>query len=138
MNRISKSNASGLTLVEVLVASAIMAFCLAGLLLTYINLLTLTDVTGAFTLANNAAQQKMEEIKHMSFDNVNSTNPTSPFSVEGFTGTDGTGYIDIAPTNYTFLKKVRILVSFRVRNRLIGNATGSPVEVVTYIGNYSQ
>jgi prepilin-type N-terminal cleavage/methylation domain-containing protein len=137
MNRISKSNASGLTLVEVLVASAIMAFCLAGLLLTYINLLTLTDVTQAFTLANNGAQQKMEQIKHMAFDSVDAMNGTQ-FNVDGFAGADGTGYIEVANTNYTYLKKVRVLVSFRVRNRPIGNTTASPVEVVTYIGNYSQ
>jgi len=44
-NRAGKNTSGGFTLLEVLFASAIMAACISGLLLTYINLLTLTDLT---------------------------------------------------------------------------------------------
>jgi prepilin-type N-terminal cleavage/methylation domain-containing protein len=110
----------GMTLLEVMVASSIFAFCLSGLLLTYINLFTLTDLTKDFTIAANAMQTKMEEIKRLPFINLASLNNTT-FPVEGFTGTNATGVIQVlSNTGYTDLLQVRLVVSFKSKNRIIG------------------
>jgi prepilin-type N-terminal cleavage/methylation domain-containing protein len=156
----NRGKKSGFTLVEVLVAVSITAVCLAGMLLSYINLLTLTDLTRDFTLATSAASQKVEEVKRSPFDSVAEYNNTV-FSIAGFpAATEAKGRIEITNTTYSYLKKVRITVAFRTRGRVIGEDTNlngrldegentasysesgaerldSPVEVVTYIGNYT-
>ncbi|MFA6384138.1 MAG: prepilin-type N-terminal cleavage/methylation domain-containing protein [Candidatus Omnitrophota bacterium] len=165
MNRKRIKNKSGLTLVEVLVAAAIMAFCLSGLLLSYINLFTLTDVTRAFTMANSGVAQKMEEIKNTAYADItgNSTfdmiaeyqariNSTLGLfdyaSGSNFNDYHITGVISITDVSpYTYLKKVGVRAYVRIRNRAMwedanGDGVADPdertsVELVTYIGNYT-
>ena len=152
---------SGLTLIEVLVATAIMATCISGMLLTYINLFTITDLMRDFTLAMNAASQKVEEIKHNPFDTIIDDFNNETFTIPGFPAeADAIGRIEVSNTTNAYLRKVRVVVSFRTRGRVIGEDTNlngildngentgwytevsgprldSPVEIVTYIGNYS-
>jgi prepilin-type N-terminal cleavage/methylation domain-containing protein len=118
----------GLTLIEVLFAAAIMAFCLSGLLLTYINLFVLTDLARDFTTVTNALQAKMEEIKNVAFANLAALNNTT-FNVTAANSTDviGKGVIQVSDigdpftnTTYTDLKKVRTVISFKSRSRVIG------------------
>jgi prepilin-type N-terminal cleavage/methylation domain-containing protein len=158
-SRSRKKKESGFTLVEVLVAVSITAVCLSGMLLTFINLFTLTDLTRDFTLANNAAQQKVEEIKRTAFDSVLAFNNTV-FNIPGFAASEARGRIEVDNTTFSYLKKVRVVVSFRTRSRVIGEDTNlngaldsgentadypeasgprldSPVEIVTYIGNFT-
>ena len=110
---------SGLTLVEVLVAAAIMAFCLASLLLTYMSLFTLTDLSRDFTLATNAMQAKMEEIRQSNFSNLSSLNNTN-FTVPGFSANSSSGIVEVFNTSYPDMMEVRLVVSFRCKNRTIG------------------
>jgi prepilin-type N-terminal cleavage/methylation domain-containing protein len=145
---------SGLTLVEVLVAAAIFAFCLSGLLLTYMNLFTLTDLSRDFTLASNAMQAKMEEIRQSNFSNLSSLNNTN-FTVPGFAANSSSGIIQVYNTTYNDLKEVRLVVSFRCKNRTIGEESNfngvfcattedtdgngrcdSPAELVTVISQF--
>ncbi|MFA5100754.1 MAG: prepilin-type N-terminal cleavage/methylation domain-containing protein [Candidatus Omnitrophota bacterium] len=155
-----KKRQSGLTLIEVLVSVAIMATCISGMLLTYINLFTITDLMRDFTLAMNAASQKVEEIKCNPYDSILAFN-NSTFTVAGFPdASDAIGRIEVSNTTNAYLRKVRVVVSFRTRGRVIGedaNLNGlldsgentvsyaetagprldSPIEIVTYVGNYS-
>jgi prepilin-type N-terminal cleavage/methylation domain-containing protein len=151
MIRIKKKNQSGLTLVEVLVASAIMAFCLSGLLLTYVNMLTLTDVTRGFTLANNAGQHLMEMVKTNTFDNITNTSlPTGTvndiLNTSEFNSSSAWARIEVT-TPSTNLKKIMVMVFFKIRNRPMWPDTDhdkipdlneySSVEIVNYVGNYT-
>lgn len=146
---LNKRNRSGLTLIEVITAAAIFAFCLSGLLLTYINLFTLTDLTRDFTIATNAMQSRMEEIKRVPFINLGSLE-NATFAVAGFSTEDATGITRVTDTAYSDLKEVRLIVSFRSRNRVIGpdqnlngllnaseSAGSSPCELATYIANFN-
>jgi type II secretory pathway pseudopilin PulG len=160
----------GLTLIEVLLAAGILAFCLSGLLLSYVNLFILMDLARDFTYANNALQAQMEGIKNTVFANLTALNNTN-FAVTGNNSSDiiGTGVIGVFDVNdpfrntnttYADLKRVRIVISFRSRARIIGedknlngildageddpgygvNGTGrldSPVEAVTIIKNFT-
>jgi prepilin-type N-terminal cleavage/methylation domain-containing protein len=158
----------GLTLIEVLFAAAIMAFCLSGLLLTYINLFVLTDLSRDFTSVTNALQAKMEEIKNVAFANLTALNNTT-FNVMAGNSTDviGRGMIEVSDigdpftnTTYTDLKKVRTVISFKSRSRVIGedkdldgildpgeddavygangtNRLDSPVEAITIIKSFT-
>ncbi|MCX5707626.1 MAG: prepilin-type N-terminal cleavage/methylation domain-containing protein [Candidatus Omnitrophica bacterium] len=167
-------NQKGVTLVEVLVAASIFAFCVSGLLLTYMNLLILTDVSRDTTIANNVLQARLEEARTVSFGNLSSwSNSTTGFSVVNndflFGGNPiqiGVGNItctDVADpftnTTYSDMKKIRVVISFKSRSRVIGedanlngqldageddsrypSGTGqldSPVEGVTLIKNFT-
>ncbi len=140
----------GFTLIEVIFTVGILAFCLCGLLVTYINMFILGDLSRSFSLASNAILDKVEEIKNCAFDNLPSYNGAR-FDLDGFSSTDSKGIIEVSDTTYSDLKRVRIVACFRSRNRLIGedvnlngeldagedaNGNGrldSPVEVVTLI-----
>ena len=175
LNPISRISSYGFTLVEVLLAVTILAICLTGLLLTYINLMSITEICRGFTLANNALNLHTEYVKSFSFTSLSTTsfnntdetiiNDTlnhvalynnTPFDVEGMNSSSAKGIIEIVNvTNSTDLKKVRVAISFKARNRIIGedsnfdgilsagedangnNRLDSPVETVTLITGYT-
>lgn len=147
---------AGFTLVEVLVVVAILAFCLCGLLATYINMFFLTDLTRDLTLATNAVRARMEEIKRISFASLG--NSTFNLTDYGFPSNQSIGMVQVQGnySNYTDqLSRVRVIACFESRGRVIGedanlngvldiNATpsedvnsnsrmDSPVELVTLI-----
>lgn len=129
----------------------ILAFSLCGILLTYINMFIFTDLARDFTLATNALQAEMEDIKRQNFDNLSSFNGT-PFDMGGFASLDAKGRVEVTDTSYGDLKRIRLVACFKSRGRLIGedanldgdldtgedtlwvnNRLDSPVELVTLI-----
>jgi prepilin-type N-terminal cleavage/methylation domain-containing protein len=141
----------GFTLIELLLTFSILAFCLCGILFTYIQMFILVDLSRDLTLATNAVQAKMEDIKKTSFDSLLPLNATT-FDISGFASSDAEGRVEVVSTAYSDLMRVRIVASFRSRNRVIGedaNLDGdldtgedmfitnsrldSPVELVTLI-----
>ena len=130
-----KSYCKGFTLSELLLAVAILAFALTGLLLFFVNSIILNETNRNFTLAYSAIQAKMEEIKNTSFDNLDAYNGTS-FDLDGFPSVNGKGKIGVSNES-TDLKRVTISACFMSRNRLIGddinNCQSSPAGLVTLI-----
>lgn len=114
-----KSLDKGFTLIELLFTFSILVFCLCGLLLAYIQMFVLTDLSRDLTLATNAVQAKMEEIKKANFDSLLSLNGTT-FDLTGFSSSDAKGRVEVVSTVYSDLMRVRIVASFRSRNRVIG------------------
>ncbi len=107
------------TLVELLLTLAILAFCLTGILSTYINMFMLSDLARDLTLATNSAQEKMEEIKRTRFDSLSALNGTT-FDLANFPVTDSEGAIEVTNTAYPDLKRVRITAAFKSRLKIIG------------------
>lgn len=112
----------GFTLVEVLIGVGILAFCLCGILVSYINMFILSDLARDITLATTAVQDQMENIKKMSFDSLSVLNSTT-FAIAGFSAGNARGRIEVTDSSYTDLKRVRIIACFKSRQRVIGEDT---------------
>lgn len=137
-------------MIELLLTVTMLSFCLCGILITYINMFFLSDLSRDITLATNAVQAKMEEMKKTNFDNLAAFNGTT-FDLDGFSGSTAKALIEVTNTGYSDLKIVRISASFKSRFQTVGedenfngvlnsgeddDANGrldSPVELVTLI-----
>lgn len=152
---------AGFTLMELLLTVAILAFCLCGILLTYIQMFIFSDLSRDLTRITNLVQAKMEEIKKTDFATLASFTLAfdSNLFFENETQYNGNlkkGIIraEVSNTSYGDLKEVRIVSSFKSRGRIIGedkNLDGdldtgedtlivntrldSPVEAVTLIAD---
>ena len=149
---------TGFTLIEILFTVGILVVCICGLLLTYINMFILSDLSRSFSLASNAVQAEIEQIRNISFDDLDDYNGFI-FDLSGFSPDDskgiiqvfGTGDEDLPDDLESDLRRVRVVACFRSRNRVIGedsnlngildanedkNGNGrldSPLEAVTLI-----
>lgn len=63
-----------LTLIELLLAAAILAFVLAGILALFIGCMFLNETNRNLTTASSHAQFAMEEVKSTSFKSISSAN----------------------------------------------------------------
>lgn len=142
-------NKKGFTLLEVLVAAAVLSFSLCGILLTYLNMFVAADFMRDLTSAANSVQAQMEQMRQVAFDNLSAFNGNT-FDVDGFT-VAAKGRIEVSPAGYSDLRRVRVVVCFTSRGRIIGedlnlngvlnagediNGNGeldSPVELITFI-----
>jgi hypothetical protein len=95
----NKKSQKGLTLTELLFATAILVFALCGLLEFYVNCLFLNDSTRNLTLATSHAQYVMEEIKDSDFISL------EPAIIGGIWDWDAT---DISSKNLVLLKNESI------------------------------
>ena len=120
----------GFSLVEVICTVGILAVVLVGLLELFIYTSALAEMSGNLTVALNAAQGKMEEIRNHSFslittDYASGGSPGNTFDVSQPTG-KGVIYVDSSNSD---LLKIKIVVSWRnKKNRIIGediNLNGS-------------
>lgn len=109
----------GFTLIELLVTVGILAFGLCGLLLTYVNMLVLSDLSRSYTMATSALQDKMEDIKKVAFDSLSALHDTA-FDIDGFAAGAAKGRIEVYDTGYVDLKRVRLVVCLTSRRRVIG------------------
>ena len=76
-----------------------------------------------FTRITNGLQAKIEELKRTSFTGLSALNGTR-FEPSGFASNDAEGVVEVSDQpGYSDLKRVRIIVSFRSRNRVIGEDT---------------
>lgn len=144
-----KSFNSGITLMEVLLAAAILAFTTCGILATYISCLELISLARNLTVATKGAQDRIEEIRDYTFSSIFNDYDKQIFTVDEIPGSVGVIYID--NTNPDLLG-VTVSVCWRQRgNRIIGedlnlngtldagedvngnNIIDSPAQVVTLI-----
>lgn len=124
---IFRKNRAGFSLAELLLAVSILAFGLCGILVTYISMHILSDLSRDSTAVNSALQAKAEEIKRTSFSALSALNSTT-FDISGFSSNDAKGLVEVSDTAYSDLKRVRVIVCFKSRARVIGedeNLNGS-------------
>ena len=125
-------NKSGLSLVELMVSAAILAFCLCSLLASYIGSLALGNTARNYTLAVNAAQDRIEELRNSGYDNVHEGTAVSvPVGFTNSTGMMRTDVYSLATVNnfvnitYGDLKSIRVVVCWKDKgNRFIGEDNG--------------
>ena len=116
---------AGFTLIELMLAVSILAICLCGILLTYINMYMMSDLSRDFTLVNSAIQAKMEEAKKTSYDNLSALNGAT-FDINGFISGNAKARIEVSDVTIRaapaeILKKVKITSCFfKSRLRVVG------------------
>jgi len=95
MDKMAKSNKNGFTLVELLLATAILAIVLVGLMQVFIRCSVLTELSRNKTAAMSEALGKMEEIRNFDFDTIESTYNNTKFTLAQLNaiGKSGDGYI---------------------------------------------
>lgn len=145
---------TGFTLIELTIASAILAMTLLGVLAFYQDTLILGQYAQGRTLALQSVQAKLEEMRRNPYGSL-----TTNYGVGGTpgntfipTGLNGRGAITFDTTNPAAIG-VRVTVSWQERGRMFGedrdldgaldagedtNGNGlldGPVELVTYLAD---
>ena len=109
---------SGFSLVEVIMATAILAFALVGILGTYVTCLILITTSNNVNAATNAAQGIIEEIRSAPFPQIKANYNRMTFMVNDIPSSMGVVYVDDS-TNPEFLD-VTVSVCWRQGNKIIG------------------
>lgn len=147
-----RRNSSGLTLLELMIATSVLVIAISGLLAVFAKFLSLNENARKLSLAIAACQDKMEEIRDSNFDIIYSTYNSAHFDPDGFPAADAEGNVYINNSNPQLLR-LCVSVSWKERsNRIIGedknlngildsgedtNTDGrlsSPAETVTLMG----
>ena len=140
----------GFVLPEVLLACAIAAFAICGLLLMYVAGMDLIRVSKNSSIATSAALGLIEEIRNTPYPDIVTNYQGLKFSVNSIHGSQGVIYIDDTDPE---LLLVKIPVCWQQGNRIIGEDTNlngeldtgedangnlvidSPVELITQVVN---
>jgi prepilin-type N-terminal cleavage/methylation domain-containing protein len=112
------ANKNGFSLVEVILATAILAFALVGILGTYVTCLVLITTSQNVNAATNATQGIIEEIRSTPFTQVIDNYNGLVFTVNDIPTSIGVVYVDDT-LNAEFLD-VTVSVCWRQGNRIIG------------------
>jgi len=110
----------GFTLIEVMIAAAILAIVLCGLLVTYIRCFELISTSRNLTFAVNAAQRKIEEMRDYTFSQIYTDYNNQNFTVDEIGAGNSRGVIYVDNSDPVLLK-VTISVCWRQQgSRIIG------------------
>jgi len=105
-------NNNGATLIEVLVASALLILAVSGILISYLRCMELTETARNMSRAVQAAQSRMEQIRSTTYANIVSTHDNVGFAIPGLNGY-GVSYVDDSQID---LLLVTISVSWEQKN----------------------
>jgi len=140
----------GFTLVEMLLAATIFAYTVCGLLALYINCFGLVSISKNISIATNASQGLMEEIRNTPFPQISDNYNNLNFTVNTMPSNMGVVYVDDTDPE---LLRVTISVCWNQKSRIIGedrNLNGvldsgedtnnngiidSPVQIITLVAN---
>jgi len=92
-SRDKKKFSGGFTLVELLIAAAILVLSLSGILVSYLACLELTEMSKNSSMALHEVKSKLEEIQNTAFDQIKATYDNTTFTLAGFNGM-GVSYVD--------------------------------------------
>jgi len=81
------------TLVELLIAAAILVLSLSGILVSYLACLELAEMSKNSSTALHEVKSKLEEIQNTVFNQIKATYDNATFTLAGFNGM-GVSYVD--------------------------------------------
>ncbi len=73
----------GFTLLELMIASAVLLIAITGMLFTFVNCMLLNDLNGEMVTAANDAQYVMEQIKGLAYGSIDSYVPVQLANLAG-------------------------------------------------------
>ena len=147
---LKKLSRRSFTLVEVLLAAAILASAISAILMTYYSCFVLISTSKNINITTNAAMGLAEEIRSSAFNRIVDDYDGLNFIVNDIPQSRGVVYVDDSNPE---LLQVTISVCWRQGNRVIGEDTNlngqldagevdngnhiidSPVQIVTIIAN---
>lgn len=116
MKKLSKrKKCAGFTLVELLVASFILAIVIIGMLVSYLRCLELAELSKNISRATSASRSRVEAIKNTDFDQSIATYNTVTFTSPDLNGI-GVSYVTAVNPD---LLKVTVTFCWRQKNRLV-------------------
>jgi Tfp pilus assembly protein PilV len=122
---------SGFTLIEVLTASVVLVTAIVGTLILFTNSLSLTELSRNSTMASYEVEVKMEEILADDFDTIKAIWKSggglqeTPFTLVNFNPGEasGTVYADDVRGAADQLMRIKVVVCYKQRNKIIGEDT---------------
>ena len=118
----------GFTLLELMMAAAVITVALIGLLGVFSGCYNLSETTRNLNLAINGARQKMEEIRAHNFNDIHvfyNQTANSHFEVAGLADADSEGSIVVDNSTPTLLE-ITVTVAWRqTGGRIFGEDDGS-------------
>ncbi|MGE5309028.1 MAG: type IV pilus modification PilV family protein [Deltaproteobacteria bacterium] len=125
MKKRKKGNSSGLTLVELLLSTAIMAFAIAGTMGVFFNCLFLNSANSNLAIAESHAQYVLENIKNADFAGVRSNIDNGVWNYDA-AGINGAGLTalngeTIVTTHGTAANPLDIIVTVQWRDKFNRN-----------------
>ncbi len=125
----------GFTLLELMIAAAIIIFCLAGMLATFVACLEMDETTKNMELALNSAQDVLEDIRNTPITSVESIYNGFTFQVPELAAGSSQGYVYVDDSDPKLLDVV-IGVCWQQKNsRIIGECINSGGAVSFSDGN---
>lgn len=119
-----KLNKYSFTLMELMLAATILVVALVGLLATYVGCFTINETAKNLTLAINAAQQKLEEIRDYNFYKIYEDYNNTTFEVSEIPDSDAEGSVNIDDTDPDLIK-ITVSVCWQQRGgRIHGEDNG--------------
>lgn len=114
-----KKNCSGLTIIELLIATTVFLTATVGLVYSYLKCMELADLGRNSSLAIQAIKSKIEDIKNTDFAAVTPTFDNTTFTAPGIT--NGRGVVYINATSSIHLLQIKVVFCWRQQNgRIIG------------------
>lgn len=143
-------NSRGFTLLELMIGAAVLITALAGLIAAFSGCFTLNETARNTTIAINGAQDRIEWIRNITFDQISNQDGTN-FEINGLSDGDSEGIVEVDSSNPD-LYRITVTISWRQKGgRIFGedanlngvfeagedvNENGrldSPVQLVTLI-----
>lgn len=110
---------SGFTLLELMIGAVVLIVALVGLIAAYTGCFMLNEGARNLTIAINGAQDKMEEIRNLSFDQIAGQDGTN-FETDGLRDSDSEGIVEVDSSNPDLLV-VTVTICWRQKGgRIIG------------------
>lgn len=123
-----QSSLTGFTLIEVLITTAVLVVAILSTLGLFSYSLSLTEEDRDLTIAQHEAERWMEEISGMDYVTLRTTYTNNgalrqtPFTISGLTG-KGVVYAEELPGAVNMLMRIKVVVCYRQKNRIIGEDT---------------
>lgn len=116
-----RPNKRGMTLIEILIATVIFLVAIVGLVYSYLKCMELADLGRNSSLAMQAIESKVEDIKNTPFASIYSTYNNATFTTSAITNGRGVVYIDNSNAHFY---QIKVVFCWKQQNgRVIGEDT---------------